>query len=296
MEKDKKKKILQVISLAVLFLNIGVVMFKLIELGVQKARERQEQEAIQEKEDKKNSKVKAEKYIKTYAEKLQNEMRDAGIADLRVVYTECSYEYFDEYWGTDDYESADYAYYYMLDYYSDSIDAIYAANTAGGNFEPFIELMSNVGLVESNREGWYKNSMDIEMGDKTIAVYIGDKNLTNDMTVKKEPDQTYSVEGRRWVYVNGKEVYAKTITTNNSGSSGSGNSGSGYSGSSYSGNNYSGSSSRGSSSGSSSKYDPYDVYDYDDPDDFADEWAEEFGDGSYDDGYDDAYDYWDETH
>ena len=296
MEKDKKKKILQVIGLAVLFLNIGVAMFKLIEFDVQKAKERQEQEAIQEKEDKRNSKVKADEYIKSYAENLQNEMRDAGIADLRVVYTECSYEYFDEYWGTDDYESADYAYYYMLDYYSDSIDAIYAANTAGGDFEPFIELMSNVGLVESNREGWYKDAIYIEMGDKTIAVYIGDKNLTNDMTVKKEPDQTYSVEGRQWVYVNGKEVYAKTITTNNSGSSGSGNSGSGYSGSSYSGSNYSGSSSRGSSSGSSSKYDPYDVYDYDDPDDFADEWGEEFGDGSYDDGYDDAYDYWDEMH
>lgn len=38
--------------------------------------------------------------------------------------------------------------------------------------------------------------------------------------------------------------------------------------------------------------DPYDVSDYDDLDDFAEEWAEEFGDGNYDDGYDDAYDYW----
>ena len=34
--------------------------------------------------------------------------------------------------------------------------------------------------------------------------------------------------------------------------------------------------------------DPYDVSEYDDPDDFAEEWAEEFGDGNYDD----AYDYW----
>lgn len=37
-------------------------------------------------------------------------------------------------------------------------------------------------------------------------------------------------------------------------------------------------------------YDPYDVGEYDDPDDFADEWAEEFGDGDYDD----AYDYWED--
>ena len=42
-------------------------------------------------------------------------------------------------------------------------------------------------------------------------------------------------------------------------------------------------------------YDPYDVYDYDDPDDFADEWAEEFGD-DFEDGYDDAYDYWEDNY
>ena len=44
--------------------------------------------------------------------------------------------------------------------------------------------------------------------------------------------------------------------------------------------------------------DPYDVNDYDDPDDFAEEWAEEFADfvdGDYDDGYDEAYDYWEEN-
>lgn len=58
-------------------------------------------------------------------------------------------------------------------------------------------------------------------------------------------------------------------------------------------NNYS-SPSLGSSSSSHSRYhsDPYDVEDYSDPDDFAEEWAEEFGDGNYDDGYEDAYDYW----
>ena len=40
----------------------------------------------------------------------------------------------------------------------------------------------------------------------------------------------------------------------------------------------------------------YDVYNYDDPDDFADDWAEEFGGGNYDGGYDDAYDYWEENY
>lgn len=41
-------------------------------------------------------------------------------------------------------------------------------------------------------------------------------------------------------------------------------------------------------------YDPYDVGEYDNSDDFADEWAEEFGDGNYDERYDDAYDYWED--
>lgn len=53
-----------------------------------------------------------------------------------------------------------------------------------------------------------------------------------------------------------------------------------YSTYSYNGNSY------------SKQNDPYDVSNYDDPDDFADDWADEFGDGDYDSGYDDAYDYW----
>lgn len=48
------------------------------------------------------------------------------------------------------------------------------------------------------------------------------------------------------------------------------------------------------SNSESSRKDVYGVYDYDDPDDFADEWAEEFGDGDYDAGYDDAFEYWEE--
>ena len=54
--------------------------------------------------------------------------------------------------------------------------------------------------------------------------------------------------------------------------------------------------STGSYSNKTSRYDAYDVYEFDDPDDFADEWAEEFGDGKYDDGYDDAYEYWEDNY
>ena len=64
----------------------------------------------------------------------------------------------------------------------------------------------------------------------------------------------------------------------------------------------SGASGTGSSSSSGKRRaawsDPYDVNDYDYPDDFAEEWAEEFADfvdGDFDDGYDEAYDYWEEN-
>lgn len=50
-----------------------------------------------------------------------------------------------------------------------------------------------------------------------------------------------------------------------------------------------------SGSSGGSKLDPFDVHDFDDPDDFADEWAEDFGDGNFDDGWDDAWDYWQEN-
>lgn len=64
----------------------------------------------------------------------------------------------------------------------------------------------------------------------------------------------------------------------------------------YSGQNYDYKSKTYKSGNSNSvkTYDPYDVQDFDDPDDFVEEWAEEFGDGDYDDGYDDTYDYWED--
>lgn len=38
------------------------------------------------------------------------------------------------------------------------------------------------------------------------------------------------------------------------------------------------------SSYSTNRNDSYDVYNYDNPDDFTDDWAEKFGDGDYDNG------------
>lgn len=87
------------------------------------------------------------------------------------------------------------------------------------------------------------------------------------------------------------EVTEKEESSESSDGSTKKNGGSGYG--SFHGSSGSSSGSYGGSY-SWEKTDPYDVYDYDDPDDFAEEWAEDFGDGDYDDGYDDAYDYWED--
>ena len=62
-------------------------------------------------------------------------------------------------------------------------------------------------------------------------------------------------------------------------------------------NSYSSKSQRSYSSGKKSTPSrSYNVYNYDDSDDFVDDWAEEFGGGNYDGGYDNAYDYWEENY
>ena len=95
-------------------------------------------------------------------------------------------------------------------------------------------------------------------------------------------------------------LHSDTGSARSSGSSAS-SGGSGPSGSP--GNSSSSGSTRYSSSGKTSssattKTDGYDVEDYDDPDDFADEWAEEFSEDDEDDdeAYEEAYDYWVEHH
>lgn len=200
----------------------------------------------------------------------ENEMQEAGISDIKVTYQKCSKNYFADNFGLDEDEEVDYYYYYVLDYYSDSIDTIYKQKTQGGDFQPFIDVMNNVRCVEMNRDDGYEGCHRLKMGDRIIDIFIEDLIDDLNLTIKKDVDQTYRlyINGvGTWIYVNEDEVYEKKTVNNRS-----------YSNKSYRGNS------------SSKKTDPYDVYDYDDPDEFADEWGEEFGDGNYDD----AYDYWED--
>ena len=111
--------------------------------------------------------------------------------------------------------------------------------------------------------------------------------IKGDCDNDQAPNSLYCYLHKRYSSSRSGSYSSRLGSSKNSYSSGSSNS-SGSTGS------YKTDSSNTNRNSSTYKYDPYDVYEYDDPDDFAEEWAEEFGDGSFDDGYDDAYDYWEE--
>ena len=138
------------------------------------------------------------------------------------------------------------------------------------------------------------HSHEIEYGEQTITVYIGNADRSNAINIKGPQGTEYCldtsnvqpkllVDGVTVTIVQEEEETETAESSSNTATAGGRLGGDSFDTSTSSGN------------ASTRRTDPYDVYDYDDPDDFADEWAEEFGDGDYDDGYDDAYDYWEDA-
>ena len=254
-----------------------------------------EQEQAQKKleEEQKEAEKLASEYMVSYAENLQEDMQDVGLLDLKVTYDTCTRDYFDEYWNIWDYGQDEYCVYYVLDYYSDSIDSIYERETKNGDFQSFIKLLNDECCMKDNRDegGAYYQHKVTENG-KTVLVFIGDENRLNNITIKKDNLHQYTLnrdDDDVRVFVNEELVYRKSEDQNSNAHTSSG----GYLPNTGSGWSSGGNSNSGSKGNSSSKWnrDPYDVDDYDDPDDFAGEWEDEF-----DDGYDEAYDYWEEEH
>ena len=268
-------------AVIVILLIFGQVIYPRYKAGVDEEK-RQESAAERKKADER-----AEDYIKEYAAQLQARMRTAGVNDLTVTYKEWSDEIFNEYFGTKEDEDADYVYYYVVSYQSEGINQIYAEDTRDGSYDSFIRLMDAERGVKNSRYDPEYHRHEIKFGDKIIAVYIDNEDHSTQMTIDGIQGATYCLdtgaeEPRLLVDDEAVNVKKEENETTDTGTSSSG------------GMLDIGEEGSLSSSGSSSSWrtDPYDVYDYDDPDDFADEWAEEFGDGDYEDGYDDAYDYW----
>ena len=281
--------------------------------------EAKKQKELDEAEAEEKAYERAKEYMENYRISLQESMQAAGIEDIRVSYEQYNQSTYSSVYNYGD-DDPDYQYfYYELSYYCDSIDSIFEEATQDGNYDSFIELMERECKIKDQRpvevDGFYK----IFVGDRKYAVKINERDPEGELTISREYGVYYRLaqgEDGYELYTNRGKIYPKedmeedNESKNNAGSNS--NSGStNRSGSSYghaggygsgrfygnaSGSGSGSTSGHSSGSGSLKKTDPYDVDDYDDPDDFAEEWAEDFGDGDYDDGYDDAYDYWEEEY
>ena len=235
--------------------------------------------------------AKAEDYIEEYASQLQDKMRLAGVDDLIVTYDDLTDDIFKKYTSS---EEVNYTYYYAVSYSSESIDQIYAEDTQDGSYESFIRLMENEQNVMNEGHAPGNHNHDIEYGDQTITVYIGNADRSSAINIKGHQGTEYCLDtsnGQSKLLVGGVTVNA--VQEEEEPETAESSSNTSTAGGRLGGDSFDTSTSNGNAS--TRRTDPYDVYDYDDPDDFAEEWAEEFGDGDYDDGYDDAYDYWEDA-
>lgn len=284
---------MSIIAFAILILVVIWGSMKMVQLEEEQEQAMQKIEEEQKAKEQKEAEKRASEYIASYVENLQEDIRDVGLLDLKVTYDACTRDYFDEYWNIGDYDQDEYCAYYVLDYYSDSIDSIYERETKNGDFQSFIKLLNDECCMKDNRDegGAYYQHKVTEKG-KTVLVFIGDENRLNNITIKKDTLHQYTLnrdDDDVRVFVKEELVYRKSEDQNSNAHTSSGgylpNTGSGWSSVRNSNS--------GSKGNSSSKWnrDPDDVDDYDDPDDFAGEWEDEF-----DDGYDEAYDYWEEEH
>lgn len=286
MSDEKKGKVFLIsmtVIIVLLFLSQGV--YPKYKAG--KHEEEQKKIAAEQKK----VDAKAEDYIEEYASQLQDKMRLAGVDDLIVTYNDLTDDIFKKYTSS---EEVNYTYYYAVSYSSESIDQIYAEDTKNGSYESFIRLMENEQNVMNEGHAPGDHSHDIEYGDQTITVYIGNADRSNAISIKGHQGTEYCLDtsnGQSKLLVGG--VTVNTVQEEEEPETAESSSNTATAGGRLGGDSFDTLTSSGNAS--TRRTDPYDVYDYDDPDDFADEWAEEFGDGDYDDGYDDAYDYWEDA-
>lgn len=259
-----KKRVKLIIAGALILILIFLGMYKLMPYMQEKEVERQELEleAMNKKQIAVNELV--EEYLQSYTYEIQQQMRQAGIKDIQVVYSEYPKEEYASDFGVDEYEEGDYFYYIVLDYYSDSIDEIYNEKTKDGNYDELEEVVKALCLITNN----IKEIHELNLDDATIKIHLQNKHFWNAIRIKKDGKHFYDfnqwgddIEAR----IDGEVVYEtrpKPVKKNSS-------------------TDKSYSSKKSTSKKSTSRYpdDPYDVYDYSDPEDF------------YYDNWDDFYEY-----
>ena len=121
--KKATKWAMSIIAFAILILVVIWGSMKMVQLEEEQEQAMQKIEEEQKAKEQKEAEKRASEYIASYVENLQEDIRDVGLLDLKVTYDACTRDYFDEYWNIGDYDQDEYCAYYVLDYYSDSIDS-----------------------------------------------------------------------------------------------------------------------------------------------------------------------------
>ncbi len=163
---------------------------------------------------------------------------------------------------------------------SDAIDEWYHAQKSPAKLKLLTRMQEIHSLLSAGDRYTYTREDGVE-----VRIYVQSFSDTDCRIMTGDGTEYlhYQHNDYEWIDIDDETVYfnnGKTSSDSTDGKTGSGSNGSNSSG-------------RGSSSSSGSKHtysrnDPYNVDDYDDPDDFANDYEDEFDD------YDDAYDYWEE--
>lgn len=96
-------------------------------------------------------------------------------------------------------------------YNSESIDQIYAEDTQDGSYESFIRLMENEQNVMNEGHAPGDHNHDIEYGDQTITVYIGNADRSSAINIKGHQGTEYCLDtsnGQSKLLVGGVTVNA----------------------------------------------------------------------------------------
>ena len=212
--KKATKWAMGIIAFAILIIVVIWGIMKMVQLEKEQEQAQKKLEEEQKVKEQKEAEKLASEYMVSYAENLQEDMQDVGLLDLKVTYDTCTRDYFDEYWNIWDYGQDEYCVYYVLDYYSDSIDSIYERETKNGDFQSFIKLLNDECCMKDNRDegGAYYQHKVTENGN-TVLVFIGDENRLNNITIKKDNLHQYTLnrdDDDVRVFVNEELVYRKS--------------------------------------------------------------------------------------
>lgn len=265
-------------SLIVIFLVCGVTFLSV--------KESKKDETWKEEQDWKEAKV--YEAMDSYTEELSRILRNDGLEDIEVVWTECTSEEYTEKYG---FAPSYCTYFFSVDYYCDEIEKICENYLKDDDEENLIELLRKCCKdKQSYVVDDHDRSISVRFDKGGVNIGINDGMSSNQLLLKISEGQEYFIDASEmgtWVYKNGKHLVniQNPVPEDNKEEETNFTYIPSYKKNKHNTDNYKG-----------TYYDPYGVENYDNPDSFAEEMAEEFGDGDFEDGYDDAYDYWEEEY